>query len=978
LRKRAKTALSLTVLALSVIGLFASYSAFGPKAIGVIYCSAGIGKTASVVETLAAGSSPFGIQLDQLGFSRKNSFDVTADAKLGKWSANVDYQPSSWTAGTMVRMTVSLRFSETILSGIKEIAPKIDRVCILVTAERNFDANGLQRIPNHERVSTLLTPSGLPIEGGGTAAVSRFTGYFERGPIDIMIEAPLEGFVLEASFYSGTIPVSFSLPQDLPPGIYRLRLDFGLKSGQRRVNFNGDSVGNRPRELKDVSCVYSPTIPASGRDAAGKEVDASKIRRRCYWILLWDYNSNGYRGVVAQEDQSRVSISPRHIMQDDVVLPRFGLKGAVIAYNLEPCFLMDGIDSQRNIPWRYDTGEWSVKVTQPDRTTVDLGTARFVAKRGNGATTKNAKFTSWKPPAYGRYEIEATGWIEDAWGNRYEGGGKYSFWIAKRMTLATATFQGQAYNVGNRYGRDIGFAPAVPADVVIRADLYVNSDPKNVRTVISTGRATLGGVYGAAQGMKPLLLDAPGEYHAKVTATYWDSQGHLWVCVMRHAGVVYPENSPIIAHGKKLFIQGKFVDRGETHFEGYIAEQGDLRFLDHVGFPYNSGDALLIASEQQGANKIINILTYEEKGKNMPYDPAWRSFGRTNIRIKTSNGLLPEMFPEYITDWAYYYASGPRPGFMSRFVVGHDNVAFPYWPTSRSNFGGQYGASYNGDLPGDIYRLLGGVVLRPKDQAPAYAGYQASAFILPKGTNNNRVIGPGVEDLPSPDGKPARFFLVAVRPGMVYDVGTAFRAVLQIDPIVPCDVTFTLTAPDGSERMTEGKGDQFGYFAGKESWLLDKPGVWIYRVKAKWNGYEGRVPGLPETGGYIFVTENSTAPGRGLNLKMMNEQQFSPLEGMDIRGETSASEVYYAAITPGAILEQGTILANNGEFRYKFDVKAIAERIQTYDIIDLTTGKPQIGRIVHLTFFTQEKGTIGPYHSFVRVIFRGTTAVYVK
>ena len=36
------------------------------------------------------------------------------------------------------------------------------------------------------------------------------------------------------------------------------------------------------------------------------------------------------------------------------------------------------------------------------------------------------------------------------------------------MTMATATFQGMAYPVGNRYGRDIGFAPAVPADVESR------------------------------------------------------------------------------------------------------------------------------------------------------------------------------------------------------------------------------------------------------------------------------------------------------------------------------------------------------------------------------------------------------------------------------------------------------------------------------------------------------------------------------
>jgi len=259
-----------------------------------------------------------------------------------------------------------------------------------------------------------------------------------------------------------------------------------------------------------------------------------------------------------------------------------------------------------------------------------------------------------------------------------------------------------------------------------------------------------------------------------------------------------------------------------------------------------------------------------------------------------------------------------------------------------------------------------------------YAGYQASAFILPKGTNNNRIVGPGDEDLPSPDGKPARFFLVPVRPGMVYQVGTVFGAMLQIDPVVPCDVQFVLAGPDGSKRVTEGKGDKVGYFIGKDKWLLDQPGLWIYNVKAVWNGYEGRAPGLPDIGGYIFVIENGTAPGRGMTLKMPEEQQFSPTEVFEIRGQSSGSEVYFAAIIPGAVLKEGVLPVSNGEFRYKFDPKKLADKIETYDIVNLVNGRPEIGRIVHLTFFSKEKGPDGPYHSFVRVILRGTTAIYVK
>ena len=935
----------------------------------------------SVAESVATRGSLAFHQLVPFSSEEKGTFQKVANASLGNWSANVEYTPTSWVPGEQVYLEIALSFSDEVFAAFKPpLVTNVDQVCVLVTAERDFDSKGYQHVPWNDQVSTLLTPAGLPIEGGGSGAVSRFNGYSQRTPVDVMFDVPISNFpiVNAALWRSGLVSASFDLPSDLPPGIYRLRFDFGFKSGTRRLSFNGESIGIRPKDLNSISCAYSPPIPASGFDTAGKWVDGSEVRRRCYWVLLWDYNSNGYRGVVAKEDERNVAISPRNLIHDEIILPRFDSKRAAIAYNIEPTFLMDNVNSQRNIPWRYDRGEWSVKIVFPNGTSLNLGTAKFSAKRGNGATTKNINFTSWKPPVYGNYTVEAEGWVEDIWGNRYEGGGGYSFWMGERLTLATATFQGQAYNVGNRYGRDLAFNPPVQADVTIKASLYANSDPNNVTTVVSTGKATPGGVFSAAQGMKPLSLNVPGEYFATIVATYWDTQGTLWVCAMRHAGVVYPADSPIEAHGKKLTLPGgKIVDRGEQHWEGYVAENG-TSILDHINFPYNAYDVLLIASEGNASNKIEPVLTYYVKGSNATYDSALQTIGRSNLQIKTSNGLSPEMFPEFITDMQYYYGSAPRPGFNSRFIVSHDNIRAPYWPTSPNSFGGEIGASSNGDLPGDIYRFLGGVVLRNKNQTSFYAGYQASGFILPKGTNNNRVIGPGDEDLPSPDGQPARFFLVSVRPGMVYQVGTTFGAVLQIDPVVPCDVRFTLTSPDNLTRITTGKGDQYGYFAATDKWLLNQAGVWTYTVNATWNGFEGKVPGLPESGGWIFVLENGTSPGLGMTLSMPEIQTFSPTAGLNITGQTSASKVYFAAIIPGAVLEQGILPVNNGEFHYNFDPQRMADKIQTYDIINLVNGKPEIGRVVHLTFFSEEQGTSEPYHSFVRVVLRGTTAMYVK
>jgi hypothetical protein len=213
---------------------------------------------------------------------------------------------------------------------------------------------------------------------------------------------------------------------------------------------------------------------------------------------------------------------------------------------------------------------------------------------------------------------------------------------------------------------------------------------------------------------------------------------------------------------------------------------------------------------------------------------------------------------------------------------------------------------------------------------------------------------------------------------MVYLQGTNFSPVLQIDPIVPCDVLFNLTAPDGSKRTAQGTADSLGYFTSREKWPLDQPGVWTYTISATWNGFNGRVPGLPDQGGYIFVLENGSQSGPGITLNLSEEQTFSPAEGLEIHGNSSASEVFFAAITPGAVLEEGVIPVVDGQFIYKFDPKKMAEKIMTYDIMNLVNGKPEIGRIVHLTFFSEEMGPNGTYHSFVRVVLRGTKAIYLK
>jgi hypothetical protein len=900
---------------------------------------------------------------------------------LGDWSADVLATPSRWTPGAWLNFQASVRVPDAFLSAITAKGIKVDAFLLLLTAERTFDADGILRLPSDEKMSTLLTPTGLPIEGGVQGAVTTRFGYRFRTPVDELVSVPLATMPTYAGGRLAVFNVAARLPDNLPPGIYRLRLDYGFAAKTTRYNLNGESFATRgfPKGPCDTE-TYSPPVLASAPHVSGRMVDATTIKPRVPWVLLNAYNSNGYRGVIAEEDRLNFGLSSRNLIQDDVILPRFNESSptSVLTYSLEPQFPTDTIFTRQNIPWDYTKGELTMQITQPDGKVVDLGTAPFAGNSGVWPTTRNGKFTARKPPMYGQYTVRATGWTQDVWGNRYEGGGTYKFWIAKRITLATATFQGQSYPVGNRYGRDTGFAPAVPAQVNVTASLFVNSDRNNVRTITYAGKASAGGIFGTAQGVKPLPFDAPGEYLAHVSAQYTDADGHLWVQSMHHAGVVYPLDTPIVAHGKKLSVKGTLLDRGDTQVEGWTEPDTGVQHLEHINFPYNAGDVLLIATEQQTSNKIEPVLTWADKVNPAAYDSKIQGIGLTNIRIQTSNGYSPHLFPEYITDWQYYYAAAPRPGFMGRFIVSEDGSRAPYWHLSPQTFGGQIGASSNGDSAGEIYRLLGGVVIRNRGQAPQYAGYQANAFTIPAGTKNNRVIAPGAEDLLGSTREKARVFLAMnARPGMAYDLGTTFAPAFQIDPMLPVAMKFTLYYPDGRQAVSQGSGDASGSWAGAAS-TLDVPGVYRYTVEGEWNGYKAVVPGLPKEGGLMFVIEPerpASAPALAFNLPPISK--FDAAKGIKLTGTSTAATVTYAAVIPGAVIGQGTVPVTAGKFEYLFDPAAINRTTPTYDTVNVTTKLPELADVVHFTFYSQEKAADGKtYGSFVRLIIRGNTLHY--
>jgi hypothetical protein len=168
--------------------------------------------------------------------------------------------------------------------------------------------------------------------------------------------------------------------------------------------------------------------------------------------------------------------------------------------------------------------------------------------------------------------------------------------------------------------------------------------------------------------------------------------------------------------------------------------------------------------------------------------------------------------------------------------------------------------------------------------------------------------------------------------------------------------------------------------AGAQRVTLDVPGTYRFSLAGVWEGHYGYMPGLPPEGGEIYVVEKDRPPDAPrLRLNLPVQSTFTPTVGLTITGTSTADVVEFAAVIPGAVIDQGAPAVNGGKFQYFFDPTAINRQTPTYDTIYIPAGRPEIRDVVHLTFSSKERAADGrTYHSFTRVILRGNQVIYVK
>ena len=307
----------------------------------------------------------------------------------GDWTARVVLDRASWGPGSTIAVNLVLGFADTHLASLSAAGIKADKLCVLMTAERTFDADGWMRLPSDERMSTLLTPDGPRRSRAACRApyTDRY-GYQFRSPVDQFVSLATTAARARRRDRRLVRRRSRSAPRcrpTLPPGLYRLRFDFGVMVGTRVYNFNGYTFAARPFSERGRHHARTSTRRSSRRAAphvSGRIVDGARHpAARSPGCCSHNYNSNGYRGVVADEDAHAV----RHVRPQPDPRRR---DPADVRRRREPARRTRSNRSSRptrstrcqNIAWDWASGELSVQIAGPDGSVVDLGDGRFVAK----------------------------------------------------------------------------------------------------------------------------------------------------------------------------------------------------------------------------------------------------------------------------------------------------------------------------------------------------------------------------------------------------------------------------------------------------------------------------------------------------------------------------------------------------------------------------------------------------------------------
>lgn len=747
--------------------------------------------------------------------------------------------------------------------------------------------------------SNRFTPSGFPILDSQRPEV--------RSPITW---DPVNWQYAGGHMIEGDLTISMTLSENLPPGVYRpiLSMEFsGVPTGSGwRAAIVSWLAGWPSFKFRSSGAALPPLEVQAPATTASHEPESSHSQR-LIWTLGMNNPSLGLRGTGAFQDREIFQPASFVVMQGAryVLPPVDPVSGDPAVYRLEPTLPMisygrDAAPGSPLLPFDLPGGQLCVVVHEPDGKQGDLGCDTIAQSRSGdpstalgeklnfgsievseyyGLTTANDRFAvTFAKPGY--HQIEMTGWVNDIWGNRYEGGGTYEVWVAHPLDIDPGLLPGTPLAVDDPINPMVQLNPRLPAYVNLTIQHYPFSDPNQMQIHAVEGWANRFGTF--APDDSPITLGQPGEYRLDLFAEYVDAEsGEMYAAGATWGGVVMtpPDNAQLIAHGRRG--SDNFADIPDKWFL-FCDISLDPPLIDgeapHLYNPYLNGD--IIWSYDKAVNNnpeclgdalfmngsVQDTIGTVEAAITARYQRAFYPLaapgtfqkrvqaGSLPLFSSTSSGRPVSIFPQETDQIAYSYSSSQRPGVRVRETVSEEAQGSGYWRLN-SMYDNQPGVGVEGDLPNDFKFQYVGIVYRDiLSGFNEYLGHGSGWFHLPySDTVGSRVMppfsGPGNGGWPTDGGplltlkgQPIHMFIMptGVRPGTVMQMGERFDFAGHLMPALDSRLLVTVTAPSGVTRIVDGRANPIGYFYDPgDGFSLDEPGRWTAKVNVWHDGQIG-------------------------------------------------------------------------------------------------------------------------------------------
>ncbi|MBN1147540.1 MAG: VCBS repeat-containing protein [Anaerolineales bacterium] len=894
---------------------------------------------------------------------------------------------SGFAAGDLLSLSGQLRlYSPAIDSGVD-----VDAIHAAghLNLRRLFDEDGDPLAARNYFMSTILTPTGLPIQRVEHASEA-LNQHFSVDDLQY-----LGGNAIGGSFNS-----TFQIPEGTLDGVYRPTITWDIQNVPTSTTWLAAYI---------VHTTYDSTeapLPPLRVGTAGQP--------RLIWQLLMEDFTLGTRGVGALEDAGKFALASQIVTQGAplIVPPIEEHDGSAITYRLEPFLPMISYTDRRMptpplIPFDLPGGELCVSVQAPDASVQDLGCEAFAQSFNRTKTTRggwdlNSGTVQLEDvyslmaasdrfrvsfDQYGEYTVFMTGAVNDLWGNTYTGGGEYHFLSAHPLDIDPGVLPGTPLAAGDAFNPALQVNPGVEADITLTVTHYPNSDPAQVQTFVRSGKANRYGYF--HDDGAPIVLSQPGEYRVDLLAVYTDPDGKIYAGAQTWGGVVMtPSNqAQLLAHGRRGLDSLTYIP---NH---WFVNQRDLVIppgsVSHSLNPYYNGDVYwsrMSDGPVGGDSLILGASVYDLIGEietaiqerlareNPPLSPPGSaserfSKGEMPLFISTLSekpaqyvlGQIGASISDDVDQIAYSYRSSQRPGVRVRELVAEDSESGGYWRLDTL-YDDQLGIGVLGDQANDFkFQYIGAVYRDLVSSHNEYAGQGSSWIFIPDDdATGSRAMPPFAGyggwtseggPLMTLKGQEIHMFILptGVRPGAILEVGDTFHFAGHIMPTLDSMLQATVTAPGGTQYSVDGQANQVGYFYDpQDDFVVNVPGLWTVDVDI-W--HEGSCSGgstsppyphgdvLGSDGGryYFYVAPASaaglaiTAPSPGF-LQFSNEVTPIEISGL-LPGGLSQPVLDYTIRMPGYILQQGQLTPSGTSFSLTFDPLALSADFPNIDLV---------------------------------------------